>query len=141
MTPQTHRLLWLALQLALATAGLAAFAMNGDWATGIGVFVGVALTVLVFEIARRRGVGAVGALTGVGDERARGIYRQVNAGTGEIFSYVLAGWALWTVARGAENETLLTVVAVYAGLWFANAVRVGWASRQPRAQSATDRVR
>lgn len=139
MTRQSTRLLWIALNLGLGAAGLAAFAMNGDWAAGLAVLVLVVAAVVVIEIARRRNLGgAVGALTGVGDERSRSLYRRANADAGEVFSYALALWALWTIAQGEEDRTLMTVVFVYGVVWVLSAARVGWASRRPVAANEAD---
>jgi hypothetical protein len=107
--------------LLIGAAVVAAFLIGGDPGSAA---VSGALVVgfVLFVYVGRRHSEAVEVMSGIGDERARSLYRDACAFAGSVMSFVLPGWWLVTVAKGDPNETLALLCAVFAVAWAGAAI-------------------
>ncbi len=107
----------LAMGALIAAAVFAAYLLGGqslgDAATAGGLVLGF---MVLITVARRRS-DTFDVMSGIGDERTRGLYQRAVAFAGTVMSFVLPGWWLVTVAQGDADMTLALLCAIFALSW------------------------
>ena len=121
MTSHRKHQLLVAVWLLIGVGAFAAGLVSGDELAGFGMLAIMLTAIVLLEVSRARGWAAGTVLAGLGDEYARGIYRQANSRTSDMMGVAITAWVLVVVAKGdVISSTMLGVMVVYVGLWTAN---------------------
>jgi hypothetical protein len=103
----------LAIWLAAATAVTAAFWALGGWLNAVVTGIWMFGMVAVIHVGRRRN-DALRTISGVGDERTRGLNARAMATAGTVMSVVIPAWWFVTVVRGEPDMTVFTLWLVFS---------------------------
>jgi hypothetical protein len=103
----------LVVWLAIAAAVTAAFWAIGGWLNAVVVGIWMFGMVAVIHVGRRRN-DALRTISGIGDERTRGLYQRAMASAGTVLSLVLPGWWFVTVIRGEPDMSLFALWLVFS---------------------------
>jgi hypothetical protein len=115
----------LALWLAAAVGVTAAFWALGGPLNGVVVGIGMFGLVLAIHLGRRRN-DALRTISGVGDERTRGLNQRAMATAGAVLSAVIPAWWFVTVLAGEPDMTVFTLWLVFSFSFLGACVYHSW---------------
>lgn len=117
----------LTLELALAAAVFAAFAVAGEIGQALFSLALLLAFIAILWFGRSRSE-TVELMSGIGDERTRDLYQRSLSITANILVFVLIGWWLVSVAIGEQNQTVAQVCAIAGVTWLGSILWLRWRS-------------